>query len=85
MITRNFKKDFASPIFGEKKYVVRTCHLKDFEIYRQDNEKRCRKGRSFWRSKMIKMSIFFFSKNDELLIILWPAGLKRLIWMASGP
>ena len=40
MITQNLNIRLANPVNAEQKYVVRTCHLKDFEICRQDFEKR---------------------------------------------
>ena len=46
MITQNLNIRLANPVNAEKKYVVRTCHLKDFEICRHDFEKRWREGRS---------------------------------------
>ena len=46
MITQNLNIRLANPVNAEKKYVVRTCHLKDFQICRQDSEKRWRTGRS---------------------------------------
>ena len=40
MITQNLNIRLANPVNAEQKYVVRTCHPKDFEICRHDFEKR---------------------------------------------
>ena len=49
MITQNVNIRLANQNFFQKKYVVRTCHLKDFRICRQDFEKRWREGRKLSR------------------------------------
>ena len=46
---------FRNPIFLQKKYVMRKCHLKDFEICRQNSEKRWEIDRSLG----VKNDIFF--------------------------
>ena len=74
--SQKFENRFANPIFVQEKYERRTCHLKDFEIHRQDSEKRWREGRSsevkiyFWwrflnflKSYIFVWQIRFFSKE----------------------
>ena len=54
--SRNLTIRLANPIFSEEKYDMRICHLKDFEICRQNFEKRWRIGRSSevkkWQKKL---------------------------------
>ena len=81
MITKNLTSCLANPIFLQKKYVVRICHLKDFEICRQNFQKRWREGRTL-DVKMIKFwkfwNILEIIRNDR-------RALNASFRMVGGP